>query len=176
MTVWCDVLLLTTPRRWAAWCTGPDLRLESPGRHYKAVIHSHLEYAVSVCNPHRQSFIKKWEKVQKHVTKVVIISVKKIYEERLWRLKLPTLKCRRTRGDTIELYKISAKLLKILHLFLLISVFCLSSLHLLSKTHLKQSFCYTFLLTHNRLMRCSTSVVNPIGVVALLLTSLLHHC
>jgi len=32
VTVWCDVLLLTTPRRCTAWCAEPDLRLESPGR------------------------------------------------------------------------------------------------------------------------------------------------
>ena len=35
VTVWCHVLLLTTPRRWAAWCAEPDLRLESPGRRYR---------------------------------------------------------------------------------------------------------------------------------------------
>jgi len=35
VTVWCDALLLTTPRRWAAWCARPDLWLESPGRLYR---------------------------------------------------------------------------------------------------------------------------------------------
>ena len=35
VTIWCDVLLLTTPRRWAALHAGPDLRLESPGRRYR---------------------------------------------------------------------------------------------------------------------------------------------
>ena len=41
------------------------------------MIHSHLEYAVSVWNPHHQSLIEKLEKVQKRATKLVI-NVKKI--------------------------------------------------------------------------------------------------
>ena len=43
---------------------------------YKAMIRSHLEYAVSVWNPHHQSVIEKLEKVQKRTTKLVI-NVKK---------------------------------------------------------------------------------------------------
>ena len=51
-------------------------------------------------------FYIKLEKVQKQATKLVI-NVKQLhYEERLRRLKLPTLKYRRIRGDMIELYKI----------------------------------------------------------------------
>jgi len=46
------------------------------------MIHSHLEYAVSVWNPHHQSLIEKLEKVQKRATKLVV-SVKKLhYKER----------------------------------------------------------------------------------------------
>ena len=70
---------------------------------YKAMIRSHLEYAVSVWNPHHQSLIEKLEKVQKRATKLVI-NVKKLhYEKRLRRLKLPTQKYRRIRGAMIEL-------------------------------------------------------------------------
>ena len=60
---------------------------------YKAMIRSHLEYAVSVLNPHHQSLIEKSEKVQKRATKLVI-NVKKLhYQETLRRLlKIPTLK------------------------------------------------------------------------------------
>ena len=29
VTVWCDALLLTTPRRWAAWCARPDAKIET---------------------------------------------------------------------------------------------------------------------------------------------------
>ena len=46
---------------------------------YKAMIRSHLEYAVSMWNPH-QSLIEKLEKVQKWATKLVI-NVKKIHYE-----------------------------------------------------------------------------------------------
>ena len=57
------------------------------------MIRSHLEYAVSVWNPHHQSLIEKLEKVQKRATKLVI-NVKKLhYQETLRRLlKIPTLK------------------------------------------------------------------------------------
>ena len=68
------------------------------------MIRSHLEYAVNVWNPHHQSLIENLKKVQKGATKLVI-NVKKLHcEERLRRLKIPTLKYRRIRGDMIELY------------------------------------------------------------------------
>jgi len=44
---------------------------------------AHLEYAVSVWNPHYQTLIKKLEKVQKRATKLVITIKKLQYEERL---------------------------------------------------------------------------------------------
>ena len=43
---------------------------------YQCMIRSHLEYAVSVWNPHHQSLIEKLEKVQKRATKLVF-TVKK---------------------------------------------------------------------------------------------------
>ena len=36
---------------------------------HKSMIRSHLEYAVSMWNPHHQSLIEKLEKVQKRATK-----------------------------------------------------------------------------------------------------------
>ena len=62
---------------------------------YKTMIRAHLEYAVSVWNPHYQTLIEKLEKVQKRAAKLVITIKKLHYEERLRRLKLPTLKYRR---------------------------------------------------------------------------------
>jgi len=50
--------------------------------------------------------MEKLEKVQKRATKLVITIKKLHYEEKLRRLKLPTLKYRKIRGDMIELYKI----------------------------------------------------------------------
>jgi len=41
------------------------------------MIRSHLEYAVSVWNPHQQSLIERLEKAQKRATKLVV-NVKKI--------------------------------------------------------------------------------------------------
>jgi ribonucleases P/MRP protein subunit RPP40 len=73
---------------------------------YKAMVRSHLEYAVSVWCPYRKEDILRVEKVQMRATKLVV-SVKNLpYKERLQKLKLPTLKYRRLRGDMIEVYKI----------------------------------------------------------------------
>jgi len=70
---------------------------------YNSLVRSHLEYANSVglCNPHRLGLIKDIEKVQMRATKLVInIRPKNLTcKDRLKRLKLPTLKYRRMRGD-----------------------------------------------------------------------------
>ena len=74
---------------------------------YKSMVRPHLEYANSVWCPHKLGDIKEIEKVQKRATKLVI-NLKKIpYTNRLQRLKLPTLKYRRLRGDMIEVFKIT---------------------------------------------------------------------
>ena len=50
--------------------------------------------------------IKDLEKVQIRATKLVMKLKHLKYKERLERLKLPTFRYRRTRGDMIEVYKI----------------------------------------------------------------------
>lgn len=73
---------------------------------YKAMVRSQLEYAVSVWNPYSKEDILRIEKVQMRATKLVS-SIKLLsYTDRLRRLKLPTLKFRRVRGDMIEVYKV----------------------------------------------------------------------
>ena len=73
---------------------------------YKAVVRSHLEYAVSVWNSNHQLLIEKLEHVQKRATKLVIAVKHLKYEEILKQLNLPTVKYRRIRGDMIKVYKI----------------------------------------------------------------------
>lgn len=73
---------------------------------YKAMVRSHLEYAVSVWSPLYQEDVKNLERVQKRATKLIRELKDLPYRERLIELKLPTLKFRRIRGDMIELFKI----------------------------------------------------------------------
>ena len=73
---------------------------------YKTMVRSHLEFAGSVWNPYKVNQIKSLEKVQKRATKLVRPCRILSYKERLIHLKLPTLKFRRLRGDTIEVFKI----------------------------------------------------------------------
>ena len=73
---------------------------------YKCLVRSQMEYANVVWNPYKKSFIEDIERVQKRATKMVKSLRKLSYKERLIRLKLPTLKFRRMRGDMIDVFKI----------------------------------------------------------------------
>ena len=74
---------------------------------YKAMVRPHLEYAVQLWSPYRKSYIEDIEKVQIRATKLIPGMRNVAYEERLRKLKLPTLKYRRLRGDIIEMFKIA---------------------------------------------------------------------
>jgi len=73
---------------------------------YKTLVRSHLEYANCVWSPFRQIDVKKVERVQMRATRMVMQLKNSSYEDRLKVLNLPTLKYRRLRGDTIQVYNI----------------------------------------------------------------------
>ena len=59
--------------------------------------------------PQKQDTDKKIEEVQKRATKLIPGFYNLSYQERLQRLKLPTLAYRRAHGDMIEVYKMLAE-------------------------------------------------------------------
>ena len=67
---------------------------------------AHLEYANQVWCPHLKKHIEAKENVQRRTSKQIPGLSSLSYEDRLRKLKLPTLAYRRSRGDMIELYKI----------------------------------------------------------------------
>ena len=73
---------------------------------YKALVRPHLEYANQIWSPLLKKHEIEIENVQRRATKLIPGFRDLSYEERLKKLKLPTLKYRRARGDMIEIYKI----------------------------------------------------------------------
>lgn len=72
---------------------------------YTAFVRPHLEYGQAIWSPHLRKYVNMIEDVQIRATKLVDGFGKMSYQERLERLKLPTLAYRRLRGDMIETYK-----------------------------------------------------------------------
>ena len=72
---------------------------------YTAMVRSHLEYAQAVWSPHLKTLSNIIEDVQIRATKLVEGCGHLSYEERLTKLKLPTLIYRRRRGAMIEIWK-----------------------------------------------------------------------
>jgi len=73
---------------------------------FSSTVRSHLEYASSVWCPFKIKYLTEIENVQRRATKQIPGFKNYTYEERLKKLKLPTLVFRRIRGDMIETYKI----------------------------------------------------------------------
>ena len=73
---------------------------------YKAIVQSHLEYAVTIWNPYKKGYIDDLENVQRRATKHFQNISHLIYPDRLVALNLPTLTYCRMRGDMIKTFKI----------------------------------------------------------------------
>ena len=73
---------------------------------FKALVRPHLEYANAVWSPYKKKDIKRIENIQRDFTRKIEGMSGLEYEERLRKLKLPSLEFRRLRGDLIEAYKI----------------------------------------------------------------------
>ena len=73
---------------------------------FKALVRPLIEYASSVWSPYKKKDIEIIENVQRRATRMLPQLKDLNYEERLRKLKLPTLKYRRMRGDMIETFKI----------------------------------------------------------------------
>jgi hypothetical protein len=73
---------------------------------YVSLVRPHLEYVNPVWNPYLKKHIDMIENIQRRATKLIPGLSNLSYEDRLRRLKLPSLSYRRSRGDMIEVYKI----------------------------------------------------------------------
>ena len=73
---------------------------------FKIFVRPHLEYGNTIWGPFNQADAKLVERVQRRATKLVPGLRNVSYEERLRRLRLPSLQYRRRRGDMILLFRI----------------------------------------------------------------------
>ena len=74
---------------------------------YKSLVRPHLEYCNQIWMLHLQKHINMIENVQRRATRQIPGLKDLTYEERLIKLKLPSLTYRRIRGDMIETFKIA---------------------------------------------------------------------
>ena len=72
---------------------------------YKSLMRPYLEYGAVIWSPRWQGEVNKLEAVQHRVTKISRLSGFN-HEERNIKLKLPSLKNRRRRGDLIQMFKL----------------------------------------------------------------------
>ena len=82
------------------------LDIESFKLLFKSLVRPHLEYGAPIWNPQLKRDITDLENVQRHATRQIPALKGMSYQERLRRIRLPTLRYRRLRGDMIEVYKL----------------------------------------------------------------------
>jgi hypothetical protein len=73
---------------------------------YVSLVRPHLEYVNPVWNPYLKKHIDMIENIHRRATKLIPGLSDLSYEDRLRRLKLPSMSYRRSRGDMIEVYTI----------------------------------------------------------------------
>ena len=73
---------------------------------FKGLVRPQLEYAAPVWSPHHLELKRKIERVQRSATKRLPGMHDLHYDQRLRKLKLPTLAYRRIRGDMIQVFKL----------------------------------------------------------------------
>ena len=76
-------------------------------RLFTTLVRPHLKYGNIIWSPRFKMDSTEIEKVQRRATKLIPILRNLCYEDRLWKLKLPSLCHRRRRGDMIQVYKIT---------------------------------------------------------------------
>ena len=81
------------------------LDLETFNKLFTSMVRPHLEYGNSIWCPYKIRDIEAIEAVQRRATRQLPGMKDLSYEERLRKLKLPTLVYRRARGDIIEVFK-----------------------------------------------------------------------
>ena len=74
---------------------------------FKSLVRPILEYGNTIWNNGIKKYMDKIENVQRKFTKHVKGMQNLPYEERLYRMKLPSLEYRQLRGDLIQVYKIA---------------------------------------------------------------------
>ena len=72
---------------------------------YKSMVRPYLEYANDVWSPRLKRNVHALESIQRRATKLIPHLTNLSYEERLTKLKLPTLVYRRNRNDMIQVFK-----------------------------------------------------------------------
>ncbi|XP_065654757.1 uncharacterized protein LOC136081374 [Hydra vulgaris] len=81
---------------------------------YTSLVRPHLEFAVPVWSPGNKNDTNDIEKIQRRAIKLALELKHLSYTERLAKLGLTTLETRPTRGDLIEVFKITTGINKIL--------------------------------------------------------------